>query len=153
MKLDVYVDSDWGSSSDRKSTTGFVVFLNGGVIAFKSRKQKLIATSSAEAEFIASAECLKYTRGLLNTLQELKMSPKGKVSIYNDNQASIQLLNSNKVYSRSKNIDLKYLFSRHELTRGDCELKYVETNANIADGLTKPLTGKKFELFMSQVVS
>ncbi|XP_066350344.1 secreted RxLR effector protein 161-like [Miscanthus floridulus] len=51
-----YSDSDLGEDSDdRKSTTGIIFFLGTKVVAWQSQKQKVVALSSCEAEYIAGA--------------------------------------------------------------------------------------------------
>ena len=55
-----FVDADWGGDErDRKSTTGFVVKLYGSVVSAASVKQKSVATSTLEAEYVALAEIVK----------------------------------------------------------------------------------------------
>ena len=49
-----YTDADWaGNSIDRKSTTGFCTFVGGNLVTWKSKKQSVVARSSAEAEYRA----------------------------------------------------------------------------------------------------
>jgi hypothetical protein len=56
QRLHAYVDSDWGSDrTHRRSVTGLVLMLAGGVIAYKSKYQATIALSSTEAEFTAAS--------------------------------------------------------------------------------------------------
>ena len=54
-----YCDSNWGSSEDRQSTTGYVFILNGGAISWTSRRQPVVALSSTEAEYIAMTQAVK----------------------------------------------------------------------------------------------
>ena len=55
-KLKGYADSDWaGSSDDAKSTSGYMFSLGSGVFSWNSKKQDVVAQSSAEAEYISAA--------------------------------------------------------------------------------------------------
>ena len=55
FKLTRYTDSDWaGSVDDRKSTSGYVFQLGNKVVSWLSKKQAIVALSSAEAEYIAA---------------------------------------------------------------------------------------------------
>ncbi|XP_062538838.1 uncharacterized protein LOC134207134 [Armigeres subalbatus] len=55
--LQMFVDADWaGNNRDRKSNSGYLLLLAGGVITWSSRKQSCVALSSTEAEFVALAE-------------------------------------------------------------------------------------------------
>ena len=48
LKLQAYSDSDWGSSQDRRSTTGYYFSLSpvGPALSWKSKKQQTVALSS-----------------------------------------------------------------------------------------------------------
>ena len=51
-----YCDADWaGSIEDRKSTTSYCTFVGGNLVTWKSKKQSVVARSSAEAEYRAMA--------------------------------------------------------------------------------------------------
>ncbi len=66
------MDADWpGCPDSRKSTTGYVLLFNGAVIAWKSKRQNVVALSSAEAEFMAASSLVQeviYIRRLLDRL-------------------------------------------------------------------------------------
>ena len=47
-----YTDADWaGDQTTRKSTSGYFTFVNGNLVTWRSKKQNVVARSSAEAEF------------------------------------------------------------------------------------------------------
>jgi len=53
-----YSDSDFaGDVEDRKSTIGVVYFLSNNLVTWASQKQKIVALSSCEAEYVAAAAC------------------------------------------------------------------------------------------------
>ena len=56
LKLVDYSDSDMaGDVDDRKNTSGMIYFLSGGAICWQSTKQKVVALSSCEAEYIVAS--------------------------------------------------------------------------------------------------
>ena len=57
MKLSALSDADWaGDVNTRRSTTRYVVMLNNGAIAWRSKRQVTVALSTTEAEYVALAE-------------------------------------------------------------------------------------------------
>ncbi|XP_062118860.1 uncharacterized mitochondrial protein AtMg00810-like [Humulus lupulus] len=55
-KVEVFTDADWaGSIDDRKSTSGYCTLLWGNLVTWRSKKQTVVARSSAKAEFRAMA--------------------------------------------------------------------------------------------------
>ena len=61
LKLIGYCDSDWGNSDDRHSITGYCYKLNniGPLISWKSQKQRIVALSSCEAEYISLTSAIQ----------------------------------------------------------------------------------------------
>jgi hypothetical protein len=54
LRVDGYVDVDWGNDLlNRKSRTGYVFMMNGGPISWTSRKQSTIALSTLEVEYMS----------------------------------------------------------------------------------------------------
>jgi len=59
VQVEGYIDADWeGDITNRKSTSGYFTFVEGNLVTWKSKKQKVVALSSAEAEFRGMAKGL-----------------------------------------------------------------------------------------------
>ena len=129
MKLKGFTDADWaGSTADRKSTSMCSFSLGSGAVSWYSRKQKSVALSSAEAEYMAAnmATCeaiwlQKLLAGLFN--QELDPTV-----IYCDNQSCIKLSENPVFYDKSKHIEIKYHFIRDCVEKGIVKLNYIPTD-------------------------
>ncbi|RVX18212.1 Retrovirus-related Pol polyprotein from transposon RE1 [Vitis vinifera] len=60
-KVEIYTDADWaGSADDRRSTTGYCTYVWGNLVTWRSKKQSVVARSSAEAEFRAVAQVWRW---------------------------------------------------------------------------------------------
>ncbi|XP_024023217.1 uncharacterized protein LOC112092135 [Morus notabilis] len=58
LQIEVYTDADWaGSSTDRRSTSGYCTFVGGNLVTWRNKKQNVVARSSAEAEWIEKMSC------------------------------------------------------------------------------------------------
>ena len=64
-----FTDADWaGNITDRRSTSGYFTFVGGNLVTWRSKKQNVVARSSAEAEYrgMAQGVCeLLWLRNLL----------------------------------------------------------------------------------------
>lgn len=146
-----YVDADWGSNKkDRKSYTGYVFKLAGASISWRSCKQKTVALSSTEAEYMALSEATKEAIYLRNLLEDL-LGKLDCVLIYNDNQSAKKLAYNPVLHDRSKHIDIRYHFVRDAVSDRIIEVKYLPTNDMIADILTKSLQSVKNAKFVKSL--
>lgn len=84
-----YVDSDWGNCiNDRRSYTGFVFFLSHAPITWESRKQRTVALSSTEAEYMGLTEATKEAIYLQRFLTEIGLKKLSTLTIYNDSASA-----------------------------------------------------------------
>jgi len=144
--LVAYSDANWAEDTlDRKSTSGHYCSLNGGTISWFSRKQKLIALSSCEAEYIALAETCKEITWIKQVIKEFDIEINPVTTVFTDSQSAIALVENDKQAGRTKHMDIRYHYVKEEFKLGNVKLTYVTTEANIADMFTKPLGGKKIE--------
>jgi hypothetical protein len=146
LEVVVYVDASYLVHSDMKGHTGGVIMLGekGGTTLAISRKQKVLARSSTEAELIAIEEVLQYAifaRDLVSELTDTTI----KVRVYEDNMSTIKLCNNGKSNNIStKHIKKKYFVIKEYLDEGTVYLEHLSTEDMIADLLTKPIIGHRF---------
>lgn len=140
-ELTGFSDSDWASDIDtRRSCTGYVFTLAGGAISWGSSRQKTIALSSTEAEYMALCEATKeacWLRQFAIGLGDIG----GCVTIWCDNQSAIALASEEMFRKRSKHLDIKHHFTRDRIQDGTVGVKYVPSADNAADCLTKAVVG------------
>lgn len=145
-----YSDSDLaGNVEDRKSTGGMVFYLNKNLITWNSQKQRCVALSSCEAEFMAAtaASCQAiWLRKLLSQITGIYIQP---MTLFIDNKSAIDLAKNPVFHGRSKHIDIRFHFIRECIANGDIVVKHVCTEEQRADSLTKALSATRFEQMRS----
>jgi hypothetical protein len=135
-----YSDADWGNSlDDRRSTTGYVFKLAQGAISWRSKRQSTVAQSSTEAEYMALSEATREAVSWRMFLGELGLDIREPTTILADNQGSIALSKNPEHHARTKHIDIKYHYIREQVSNEAVSIYYINTEAMIADVLTKPL--------------
>ncbi|KAI1668818.1 hypothetical protein L13192_06277 [Pyrenophora tritici-repentis] len=149
----IYTDADWASDkTDRKSMSGGVGMFYGGPFSWAAKKQKSVATSSAESEYISQAMYAKQGQWAAQVLRDLGLhqyvNENGiTVQMYGDNQGAIALVKNPHLHERSKHIDICYHFIRDLAEQKKLQISYIPTDEMVADGMTKPLQRVAFERF------
>ena len=83
-----YIDSDWAGFVDtRKFTTRYVLMLNGAAIAWKSKRQNVVALSSAEADFMAASSLVQVVIYIQRLLTNLGFPQKFATEVGEDNRS------------------------------------------------------------------
>jgi hypothetical protein len=153
----VYSDADWASDkADRKSVSGSVTMFYSGPICWSSKKQRSVATSSCESEYMAMAMCAKLGQWLAQIFRDLQVARYiGKnanlVEMRGDNQGALALVKNPHLHERSKHIDICYHFIRDLAEKGKLNVEFIPTTEMVADGMTKPLQRVAFERFKAQL--
>lgn len=120
--------------------------LCNGAVSWKSQKQRCVALSTAEAEYVAMSAAAQESVWLRQLISELTNSLLGinPVLIYEDNQAAIAMARNPQFHGRAKHIEIKHHFIRDQVARGTIKLEYCPTSQMIADILTKGLSRDSF---------
>lgn len=141
-----YTDSDLaGDVVDRKSTGGMCFYLNKSLISWTSQKQRVVALSSCEAEYMAATTAACQSIWLRGLLEEITGKVIGPVVLHVDNRSAIELMKNPVLHGRSKHIDVRFHFIRECIEQGKLVIKHVVSQEQRADILTKALGRVKFE--------
>ena len=123
----------------RRSTSSVLVFLGSAPISWLSLKQKMVALSTCEVEYVAAATAACQVVWLCRLLGELTGVEAHPPALMVDNQPAIALAKNLVLHDRSKHIDIKFHFLRDCVDGGQIVIEFVETARQLADVLTKPL--------------
>ena len=148
-----YSDADWGGDKyDRKSTTGYCVFVNNNLITWNTKKQETVALSSAEAELMAIVEVTKEVTWMNNILEEMHYDVHKPISVMSDNQSAIKIAQNDIEHDRTKHIAIKYYYIRDEINKNNVAVKWIQSQQQIADIFTKSLTVQPFNVHKNKLV-
>jgi hypothetical protein len=149
----MFSDSDWaGDKENRRFVTGFVLFLCGVPIIWRSKQQKSVALSSSEAEFVAVSEATKEILFVMRVLVSMSIQVKTPVLVRVDNMGAIFMTENTSSNSRTRHIDTRWHFVRELVEDKTVEIVFVKSGDNKADGFTKNVDGDTHERHVSNFV-
>lgn len=152
FRIAAFADASFGANPDnRKSTTGYLFFLGGGLISFGTKTQSLTAQSTVESELQAISYGAKEAVYLSNLLLELKFDNFKPISIKSDSSGALSLAANSMFSSRTKHIALRFFFLRELIKRRRITVHHVPTQAMLADIATKYLDKHKFNSILQQI--
>jgi hypothetical protein len=141
-----YSDSDLGGDIDtHRSTTGVIFFLGNNIVSWQSQKQRIVALSSCESEYVAATTAACQAIWLARLLGEIKEEATGTTVLNVDNKSAISLSKNPVFHERSKHIDIRYHFIRECVEDGKILMQFVRSEEQLADMLTKALGRAKLQ--------
>lgn len=154
VSCDMFSDANHAPLKDnRKSTTGALAIMQGAAVSWLSKLQQVVATSTAEAEYIAAGTATKQGLWLRKLLAEIngKVQP---LKLHVDNQSAIVLATEHTAGTsdRTKHIDIQYHFIRDRYQRGDIAISFVPTSGQHADIFTKQVPGPEFRRHLNVIM-
>ena len=143
-----YVDASFDTDlDDSKSQTRYVFILNGGAVSWCSSKQSVVAGSTCEAEYIAATEVANEGVWMKEFITDLGVIPSasGPMKIFCDNTGAIALAKESRFHKRTKHIKRCFNSIHDQVKEGDIEIFKIQTNLNVVDPLTEPLSRAKHD--------
>ncbi|GAV87964.1 hypothetical protein CFOL_v3_31388, partial [Cephalotus follicularis] len=152
LTVEAYTDTDWaGCPDDRRSTSGYCTFVGGNLVTWRSKKQMVVARSSAEAEFrrVAHGICeLLWLQGLLAYLNFPVQSP---MKLFCDSKSAISIAHNPVQHDRTKHVEIIRHFIKENLEQGVIIMHFISSEAQLADVFAKSLGGKLFCSIISKL--
>ena len=126
-----------------KSTSGYAFLLGTNICSWLSKKQKVVAQSSEEAEYVAAIKSTSQAIWLRRILEDIGEKQKEATILFRDNKSSISIAKNPVCHERTKHIAIKYHFIRDAIEEGEIQLQYCKTQEQLADIFTKALPKEK----------
>jgi hypothetical protein len=142
--LQCYVDANFlpdygGKYISLKSTTGWVFFLGGSPISWRSRRQELLADSTCVSEYIAAADAAKMAVHLRLLMADLGHIQHDPTIMHEDNESCIKLGKNHCEHDRTKHIDCRAHLVRQYHDLGIIDFHHCPTHLQPGDAFTKSL--------------
>ena len=143
-KLNAFADSSFSDQQvNFHSTTGYLVTIGNTIISWVSKRQKIVALSSAEAEFIAATEVVKDIMWILGVGEEIQeIIPQWRIDdkpiLRIDSKACKDMIQKGSFeHGRTCHISYRMQFILEEFQKGTFGVEWIKGVDNPADLLTK----------------
>ena len=144
--IEWFIDVAYAIRENRKSQTGDVGFLCGAFIGIGTGKQRINVKSSAEGELVGASDRLGKAIWCRNFLIWLGFIVPA-IRLREDNKAVIHLLlNGYSNSERTRHVDIRYFWIHDCVINGTVSIVWVCSAQQLADSLSKPTTGKLFQV-------
>ncbi|GJZ80848.1 putative reverse transcriptase, RNA-dependent DNA polymerase [Tanacetum coccineum] len=149
--LEAYTDSDYaGASLDRKSTTGGCQFLGSRLISWQCKKQTIVANSTTEAEYVATASCCGQVLWIQNQMLDYGYNFMN-TKIFIDNESTICIVKNPVFHLKTKHIKIRHHFIRDSNKKKLIQMIKIYTYQNVADLLTKAFDVGRIQYLIASI--
>ena len=126
-RIECFFYADWvGSKEDKRSTSGYCVFVGGNHVSWKSKKQSVVSRSSAEFEYRAMTQSVYEIMWLHQLLMEVGIETPVPAKLWCDNQAARPIAFNLVFYERTKHIEIDCHFVREKIQFSLISTGYVK---------------------------
>lgn len=139
-EIAIFADADHArDQKTRKSMDSIFAILNGVIIDYKVAQQNCIALHSTDAEIRTTFSATKRAVYLFALARFIDLQCANKpITIYQDSQPCIEVVESNAMSSRVKHIAVPVLYVHEQIAHDKIRMEYIKTAIQPADPGTKP---------------
>lgn len=132
-----FADASHAPPGNRKSVSGFAIYLNGNLVSWGCKKQRCITESSMSCEIVALGEATHRIFAIKDLLESLQLNYR-KPILFEDNMPAIKVSHNRKISFSRRSVDIVMKYIRDlVLTHKQLGISYIHTSHNIADIMTK----------------
>jgi hypothetical protein len=144
VSMTCFVDADHaGCKLTRRSHTGVVIFVNRAPILWFSKRQATVESSTFGSESVAMRQAIDMIEGLRYKLRMMGVPIVGSTQVFCDNDAVDKSTTRPESTLKKIHNAINYHRIREAQAAGHINITWVESGHNLADVLTKVLTGEK----------
>ena len=149
----MFVDSDHaGDKMSRRSRTGFVIFLNHGMIDWLSKKQSTIEASVFGAKFSTLRHSIENLHGICYKLRMMGVPVDKPSYVYGNNMSIVTNVSRPESTLKKKSNSICYHAVREAVAMGEALVAHIPTKKNLADLFTKVLYGQNWRFLVNRML-
>ena len=149
-----FTDSDYaGDSQTRRSVSGYIIYVHGMPVQFRSKSQQSVTLSSTEAEWMALSEAVKDILFLKYLCESMHIKVETPITVRVDNLGAVFMSTNTTTNTRTKHIDIRSKFVREYVQDGTIKIIFVRSEENDSDIMTKNLGSKLHSKHADKLVS
>ena len=148
-----FVDADHaGCRETRRSHTGIIIMLNRAPIMWFSKRQNTVETSTFGSEFVAMRQAVEMIEGLRYKLRMMGIAVAGPTNILCDNESVVKNATRPESTLKKKHVAVAYHRVREAQAAGIVQIAHESSENNLADILTKLLSGIKLHTMIQRLL-
>ena len=152
LDIEGYTDNNFVESKlDRKSTSGYISFVGGNLVTWRSKKQSGVSLSNAEVEYHALHHATTELTWLRILLSELGFGPKKPMMLFCNNTIAIEIANNPVQHDRTKHIELDRNYIKDNVDSGHITIPYIKSANQLADIMTHVVASGPFYASISKL--
>ena len=153
VTMTCFVDADHaGCLLTRRSHSGVLIFVNRAPIIWFSKRQATVESSTFGSESVAMRQAIDLIEALRYKLRMMGVPIDGSTKVYCDNDSVVKSTTRPESTLKKKHNAINYHRAREAQAAGHIQVAWIDGKENLADVLTKVLTGQRRFYLLSRIL-